>query len=212
MAATMNRGPDEGEGIVWPALRVGATAGVAGLLFGGVTGIIRSPTPILWATVSSIQWALLGGSYWGVRSAFLQSRVEDEITPQTNVYASAFAGGLSAAGVGALTRGRANVIPGAIMGTLTGYIGQKGYSMLDKQHTVAVTLNDEAKEPIWQQLANSKYSPVTVLSNEQYEAMLKEKLLRVDTEIAVIDDDIANLRRQRKGNPTQLLEKSKEEK
>jgi len=36
---------------------------------------------------------------------------------------------------------------------------------------------------------------MTVLTDEQYEALLREKLLRVDTEIAIIEDDIAKIRR-----------------
>lgn len=44
---------------------------------------------------------------------------------------------------------------------------------------------------------------MSVLTNKQYEELLQEKLLRVDTEIAIIDDDIAKLRTESK------VEKSK---
>jgi hypothetical protein len=85
---------------------------------------------------------------------------------------------------------------GVIGGTLVGYLGQTGYNSLDKKNTEAITSPVAAKEPLWRRIANSKYSPMTVLTDKQYEALLREKLLRVDTEIAVLDDDISKLRKE----------------
>lgn len=92
---------------------------------------------------------------------------------------------------------------GVVGGTLVGYVGQKGYNFLDRKNTEAITAPAAPNEPLWRRLANSKYSPMTVLTNKQYEDLLQEKLLRVDTEIAIIDDDIAKLRKESK------IEKSK---
>jgi len=77
------------------------------------------------------------------------------------------------------------------MGTLTGYLGQKGYNMLDEKHTESITNVEVPKESLWRQAVNSKWSPMKVLSDDEYAALLKEKLLRVDVDISVIDDDIA---------------------
>jgi hypothetical protein len=83
------------------------------------------------------------------------------------------------------------------MGTLTGYLGQTAYNMLDEKHTAELTATTTiTKEPLWRRALNSKYSPMKVLSDEQYAAMLKEKLLRVEADIAVIDDDIAKWKQQ----------------
>jgi hypothetical protein len=81
-------------------------------------------------------------------------------------------------------------------GTLVGYIGQNGYNSLDKKNTEAITSPVTPKEPLWRRIVSSKYSPMTVLTDKQYEALLREKLLRVDTEIAVLNDDIAKLRKE----------------
>lgn len=125
-----------------------------------------------------------------------------------------FSGGLAAAIVGAVTRmfpsnkcvlhflimptgGRKNVIPGTIMGTLTGYLGQKAYILLDERHTSAIT-TEVSKDPLWKRALNSKFSPMKVLSDDQYADLLKEKLLRVDTDIAIIDDDIEKWRKQQR--------------
>ena len=82
------------------------------------------------------------------------------------------------------------------MGLLTGYLGQKGYNMLDEKHTAAIQAPPEPKEPFWRRALNSNWSPMKVLTDEQYAALLKEKLLRVDTDIALIDDDIIKWKRQ----------------
>lgn len=41
----------------------------------------------------------------------------------------------------------------------------------------------------------SRWSPVTPLTDQQYEKMLEEKLLKVDAEIAIINDNINEVRR-----------------
>lgn len=92
---------------------------------------------------------------------------------------------------------------GVLGGTLVGYVGQKGYNSLDRRNTQAIATPATPKDPLWRRMVNSKYSPMSVLTNKQYEELLQEKLLRVDTEIAIIDDDIAKLRTESK------VEKSK---
>jgi hypothetical protein len=47
--------------------------------------------------------------------------------------------------------------------------------------------------------ADARWSPMQHLSDQQYESMLKEKLLQIDAEIALIDDKIEELRKI-KGN------------
>lgn len=92
---------------------------------------------------------------------------------------------------------------GVFGGTLVGYVGQKGYNSMDRKNTQAIKTPVAPKEPLWRRMVNSKYSPMSVLTNKQYEEILQEKLLRVDTEIAIIDDDIAKLQKESK------IEKSK---
>ena len=45
-------------------------------------------------------------------------------------------------------------------------------------------------------MADSKYSPMQVLSDEEYEKFLKEKLVRVDAEIALLNEDMDKIRSQ----------------
>ena len=45
-------------------------------------------------------------------------------------------------------------------------------------------------------MADSKYSPMKVLSDEEYEKVLREKLVRVDADIALVNEDIKKMRSQ----------------
>ncbi|KAL8630539.1 hypothetical protein Q9189_003749 [Teloschistes chrysophthalmus] len=153
----------------------------SGLFVGGIGGILRSPTPGLFAIASGLQCAALGTAYYG---------------------------------------GRKNVIPGIIMFSLFGFVGQHIYNALDVRQDSTIALKDARSrdinsvttsrsdqipsastnpnksldQPIWRRVINSKWSPMKVLSDEEYERMLRQKLLRVDAEIAILDDDIAKAR------------------
>lgn len=54
--------------------------------------------------------------------------------------------------------------------------------------------NDAANQPLWKRILNSKYSPMKVLSDEQYGHLLREKLVRVDAEIAIVDEEIGKVK------------------
>lgn len=105
-----------------------------------------------------------------------------------------------------LSGGRANIIPGMIMFSLFGFAGQHLYNALDSRQSSRIlssptsTQGDVPSEnavrdqPRWKRILNSKYSPMKVLSDEQYEEMLREQLVRVDAEIALVDEEIEKVR------------------
>lgn len=84
------------------------------------------------------------------------------------------------------------------MFSIFGLLGQAIYSVMDAQHTretqLAAIEGKKADSTIWRRVANSKWSPMKVLSDEEYENMLRERLLRVNAEIALIDENIERLR------------------
>jgi hypothetical protein len=53
-------------------------------------------------------------------------------------------------------------------------------------------------------LGNSfaKFNPVQSLSDEQYESLMRDKLLKIDVEIALLDDQIAKLQATQGKPPT----------
>lgn len=91
------------------------------------------------------------------------------------------------------TGGRKNVIPGAIMFSLFGAAGQTVYNMADAKKAEAAKLAPENKQRSW---LDSKWSPVKVLTDEEYEKMLREKLLRINAQIALVDENIEALRNE----------------
>jgi len=58
---------------------------------------------------------------------------------------------------------------------------------------VANAIDWTPKDPAAGGFLKSKWSPVTFLSDEEYEKILEEKLLRVEVEIAIVDDNIKEL-------------------
>ncbi|MCJ1423000.1 hypothetical protein MMC29_000881 [Sticta canariensis] len=89
------------------------------------------------------------------------------------------------------------------MFALFGLTGQSIYNRLDDAHTRSVlaaaaadTAPDQPSSSFLSRLAASKYSPVKVLSDAEYESILRERLLAVDAEIALVDEKIERLKAQ----------------
>ncbi|KAL8758379.1 MAG: hypothetical protein Q9184_003947 [Pyrenodesmia sp. 2 TL-2023] len=183
-------------------------AGVSGLLIGGAAGIIRSPTPGLFAIASGLQWTLLGTTYYISRMLILRAwKIEPSSPPHERILPSTLAGAFTGGTMGGALRGRANVIPGIIMFSLFGFAGQHAYNYLDRAPTSKPTLvlhknpdpsavneltniKTPEEQPLWKRVLNSKYSPMKVLSDKQYEDLLREKLLGVEAELAIVNEKI----------------------
>ncbi|KAI9651939.1 MAG: hypothetical protein M1831_007481 [Alyxoria varia] len=120
----------------------------------------------------------------------------DNVPPKQKLYASTGGGAAAAVTTAAIfphdEGGRANILPGALTGSLTGFFGHKLYDRFMERPQRA---HDESKQQptIWQSLTESRMFPMKKLSNEEYANMMREKLVRVDAEIAIIDEDIAQL-------------------
>jgi hypothetical protein len=124
-------------------------------------------------------------------------------SPSDKVRASTIAGAFTGSSLGMLFRGPRNVIPGTMMFTLFGWSGQHGYNFLDKRNSqelrdqahLRAIGEDKPKDSLVTKFAKSKWSPMSVLTDEQYEEMLQEKLLKVEAEIAIIDDRIEGVKK-----------------
>lgn len=131
------------------------------------------------------------------RAIILHAWQPETLTPQDRAKASSLAGGFTGGTIGGLIRGRANIIPGTIMFTLFGYLGQTLYNTLDARHThetmLASTTGVAEKKNWMERMAEMKWSPMKVLSDEQYERMLRERLLKVEAEIAILDEKIESV-------------------
>src|SRR3954463_11248040 len=88
---------------------------------------------------------------------------------------------------------RANILPGAAMIGLMGFAGQSGYNMFSEAQQSEST----PRRSVMQRLTESKWVPLKALSDQQYEEMLQQKLLKIDTELLMIDEKIATLKAEK---------------
>jgi len=54
----------------------------------------------------------------------------------------------------------------------------------------------EPPKSFLQNLAGKKWIPMKALADEEYEGMLREKLLKIEAAVAVIDEEIGKLREE----------------
>jgi hypothetical protein len=143
-------------------------------------------------------------NWWNIsRGAPLHPRDDLNPTLSDKVRASAMAGAFTGFSLGFLLRGPRNVIPGTIMFTLFGWTGQHGYNYLDQRNSqelrekaqLKARGEDKPKDNLMQRFAKSKWSPMTVLTDEQYEELLQERLLQVEAELAMIDERIEGVKK-----------------
>lgn len=91
------------------------------------------------------------------------------------------------------------------MFTLFGYVGQTVYNKLDarysEQATVEMQKEKEEKKGLWNKVADMKWSPMKKLSDEEYGNMLKERLLRVEADIALVDEELEKVKIEEESAP-----------
>ena len=83
------------------------------------------------------------------------------------------------------------------MFSIFGYIGQTIYDSLDDQPNSSVETNTAPAQPIqgfFASLAEKKYSPVRIMSDAEYEAVLRKKMLHVDAALALVEEQITALK------------------
>jgi hypothetical protein len=140
------------------------------MIQGGIAGLLRSRTPVLFASIAGVQWALLGTTWHLSRNLLLHhQRLENYIhismlkrpydqlpyprtappTPKENVIATTASGAFTGAAMGALLRGKNNVIPGLIMFSIFGFVGSKGYNWMDQRRTIRMQDLNEGQGEIY---------------------------------------------------------------
>lgn len=117
------------------------------------------------------------------RQFVIQAKGPEGAEPVSPILASAISGA-TAGGVGGALRSRRNIIPGMLFFGIAGAVGQKVY---DSRQT---TDPAEAEKNLKSSWINSRWSPVKVLSDDEYEKLLHEKMLRVSADIAILDESI----------------------
>ncbi|KAL4746066.1 hypothetical protein BDW72DRAFT_185623 [Aspergillus terricola var. indicus] len=172
------------------SLKVGALGGSAGLIYGGISGVIRSPHPVIHSISHGIHWFVCGTSFWWLRGNFLKHYYEDKATLKQRTYASTISGGIAGGAVTKLMGGR--LIPGLVVFSLCGYVGQVSYNAIDKWQLEHA---NTPSKPFLTRIAESKWIPLKSLTDDEYRGILSEKLLTIEAEIALIDEKIEELQK-----------------
>ncbi|KAI1375962.1 hypothetical protein F4677DRAFT_107674 [Hypoxylon crocopeplum] len=182
------------------SFETGVVAGGIGMVFGAGAGIVRSAPPTLFALVAGVQWFALGSTYMASRSLLWHAwGGEDNLTPSDLVKAGGAAGGVAGM-VGGMFRGPRNIIPGILF---FGAVGATSQYLSQRFETNSGDIDSKPKSS-W---LDSRWSPMKRLSDEEYGEKLEEKILRINAELSIIDENIASLRASRDA-PTKPDERS----
>ncbi|GAM34657.1 hypothetical protein TCE0_015r02372 [Talaromyces pinophilus] len=178
------------------SIKFGGLSGCTGLLYGGASGILRaSKHPVVHTLAHGIHFSIWGTSFWFIRSNILHFHYQNEATQQQRKYVSAISGGLSG---GAITRLMgAKFTPGFIVFSLVGYLGQTGFNVAESWHQENAGKEAAKPKSILERMAASKWIPLRALSDDDFRDILKEKVLSIEVEIALLDDKIRSLEEER---------------
>ncbi|KAL5335399.1 hypothetical protein BJX70DRAFT_390687 [Aspergillus crustosus] len=182
------------------SLKVGALIGSTGLVYGGISGVIRSPHPVIHSISCGIHWFACGTSFWWLRSSILKHYYEDKATLKERSYASTVSGGVAGGAVTRLMGGR--LVPGLIIFSMLGYVGQASYNAIDRWQLEQA---NKPSKPFLERMAESRWIPLKSLTDDEYRGILSEKLLGIEVEIALIDDKIDELQKAKLNLPAEAF-------
>ncbi|RDA89894.1 hypothetical protein CP533_6252 [Ophiocordyceps camponoti-saundersi (nom. inval.)] len=178
--------PPEVISVAIPALKAGTLTGMAGVATGVGTAIAFDKRPILSGFAMGSEWFALGSTYWLFRSlAIAHLGGQEQVTPREKVMASALAGSAGGA-VSGLMRGTHAIMPCVVFYGLLGGGGQMVTNLIASRPP-----KPPQEKRSWLQ---SKWLPMRILSDEEYEESINEAILRVEADIAICDERIAQIR------------------
>lgn len=104
------------------------------------------------------------------------------------------------------------MVPGMIVFSAAGVAGQSALDFADRAtERASGDSNEHGQRSLWRRVADMKYSPVTVLTDEQYEKLLREKLLRAEADVALVEDEIRAVKTREGEVVTENKETGKEQ-
>ncbi|KAM0480457.1 hypothetical protein ACHAPX_004288 [Trichoderma viride] len=183
-----NRGliPPELVDLLVTPVQVGAWSGVVGVMAGVAGAIARDTSPVASGAVTGFQWFALGGSFWFTRSVTVRAMGGDQQLRPVDKTIASTVGGSAAGAVAGLIRGPGKILPAMVMWGVLGAGGQMAANGLSNRKPKVKDENDS-----W---FRSKWSPLKKLTDQEYVDMMEEKILRVEADIALIDDRITELK------------------
>ncbi|ETN41692.1 uncharacterized protein HMPREF1541_03628 [Cyphellophora europaea CBS 101466] len=173
------------------AAKIGLATGITGFTGGGVYGFFRSAHPLPFAAAVGLSSGYYGASTIFMRGLFLDALpAADREKRSTKILATGLSGAVSGAVAGLWQR---NPIwrPAGIIGLLT-CTCQIAYSATYDR------LNAEPDTtPFLERVSRSRWMPLKSVSDEDYETLIRARIDRLDTQITVVDGQIAALQQQK---------------
>ena len=85
------------------------------------------------------------------------------------------------------------------MFTIFGFVGQTVYNKLDARHMeeVAVKMENGGENEtkgFWNRVVEMRWMPMKALSDKEYTDLLRERLLKIEADIALVDEEVERLR------------------
>ncbi|KAL5615070.1 hypothetical protein BROUX41_005130 [Berkeleyomyces rouxiae] len=194
----------------YPALKTGSGFAAAGFLTGVPLAIFKDAPPVIWGLSMGLQWFILSSTFTFSRGLTIRAwGSESQISDTQRVQASGLAGCISGT-TGGLMRGPRNILPGALVFTLGGVLGQLGLNRYFRRREEQLKQQPEGpQEPLTERILGSKWSPFSRISDDQYVNIMEEKILRAEADISLIDDRIAELRQKIQERDQKALADSK---
>ncbi|KAJ6784138.1 hypothetical protein PWT90_04168 [Aphanocladium album] len=172
--------------LVFQPFRVGFWTGTAGVLAGVGGGIARDVNPVISGTTTGLQWAALGTTFWFSRTLAMRAWGSPEkMKSSDRVIVSTIAGTATGA-VSGLLRGPTKILPAMF---IWGLLGAGGQMLVHRHEANQLKPQKESGPGFW-----SRLNPLKKLTDEEYMDMMREKKLKLDVDISLIDDRIAELR------------------
>lgn len=99
----------------------------------------------------------------------------------------------------------AKFTPGFIVFSLVSYMGQTGFNIAENWHQENAGKEEtpNRSKSILERMADSKWIPLKALSDDDFRDILKEKVLGIEVEIALLDDKIKSLEDERAASTIQ---------
>lgn len=195
----VNKMGSHGKDSLIPSTYFGAGAGSLGAILNGAGATLKGKPVVFFTVWGGAQWFALGSVFWFVRSTLQREvSIERQTTYRQDLLCSTV-GGTAAGLIAGSLRGRANILPGAIIWGVAGLAGQASA-------TTVARLADQPGDsrPLLDVLADKPWWPLKRLSDADYENETREKLIAVEAEIALIDEKIDSIRQsQVTQNPSQ---------
>lgn len=173
---------------------VGLGTGTIGAAFAAGYATLKGRPVVLWTTFSGAQCFIIGSSFWftrGLAAAYALSDQRDALSFREELMYSSLSGSVAGM-VGGAVRGRANIIPGAIVLGLVGLSGQAGLSLFAGRDP-----GSRDNRPLLDRLSDSRWWPLKSIPNAEYKQQLLDKISAMDVEISTIDEQILTLKQKR---------------